>query len=223
MNCHLHKLLEQIFLDELVDNVLAAFRLRQNEYVFKVGFLHEIEDVLSVEGNPVVDEDLVVQLLVQWQDLLNPNPFRPRLDKIDVLVEFLYFQNELKGGIAEHVLHQPMIQVGQNGLHDPSDHAHAHLVVPTLKLLEDLTERGDELFGIEQMVLHHIFGGLGLVEYGGEVALGGHFEDIPAIDIKVILSDFFADEPRTRRNRIIYPPQRRWPDLDASFARCPAR
>lgn len=123
-----------------------------------------------------------------------------------------------------------MIQVGQNGLHDPSDHAHAHLVVPALKLLEDLTERGDELFGIEQMVLHHIFGGLGLVEYGGEVALGGHFEDIPAIDIKVILSDFFADEPpkllskvRTRRNRIIYPPQRRWPDLDASFARCPAR
>ena len=123
-----------------------------------------------------------------------------------------------------------MIQVGQNGLQDPSNHSHAHFVVPPLELLEDLAERGDELFGIEQMVLYHIFGGLGLIEYGGEIALAGHFEDISAIDIKVILSDFFADEPpkllskvHTRRNRIIYPPQRRWPVPDVSFARCPAK
>lgn len=55
--------------------------------MFEVSFLHEIKDILSVEGNPVVDEDLVVQLLIQWQDLLNPNPLRPRLDEIDVLVD----------------------------------------------------------------------------------------------------------------------------------------
>lgn len=80
------------------------------------------------------------------------------------------------------------------------------------------------------MVLHHVFGGLSFIEYDGEVALIWHFEDIPTIDIKIILSNFFADEPpkllskvHTRRNRIIYPPKRKWPDLDASFASYPSK
>lgn len=50
-----------------------------------------------------------------------------------------------------------MIQVSQYGFHDPSDHPHAHFVILPLKLLEDLAERGDKFFRIEQMVLYHIF------------------------------------------------------------------
>lgn len=45
--------------------------------MFEVRFLHKVKDILSVEGDPMIDEDLVVELLVQRQYLLNLDPFCP--------------------------------------------------------------------------------------------------------------------------------------------------
>lgn len=66
--------------------------------MFEISFLHEIKDVLSVEGYPVVDEDFVVKLFVQGQNLLDFDPLGPRLEEIDVLIDcimrtvtFFYF------------------------------------------------------------------------------------------------------------------------------------
>lgn len=45
--------------------------------MFEVGLLHEIKDVLSIEGYPVIDENFVLKLFVQGQDLLDLDPLSP--------------------------------------------------------------------------------------------------------------------------------------------------
>jgi hypothetical protein len=87
-----------------------------------------------------------------------------------------------------------VVEVGQNGFHDAAHHAHTHLVSPALKFLENPGEGVDELSRIEEVKLNHVLGGLGLVENDGKIGFGGHFEDIPAVDVEVILSNLFANQ-----------------------------
>ena len=87
-----------------------------------------------------------------------------------------------------------MIQIGEDGSQDASDHAHAHLIRFGLEPQEDAMECVDEIGRVEQVVLHHVLGGLGLIENGGQVGLGGHLQDVPSVDVEVVLPDFLADE-----------------------------
>jgi hypothetical protein len=100
----------------------------------------------------------------------------------------------LEGGVAEHVLHQPVVEVGEDGAQDTSHHAHAHLVRLGLEPQEDAMQGVDEVGGVEQVVFDHVLGGLGLVEDGGEIGLSGHFEHISSVDVQVVLSDLLTDE-----------------------------
>ena len=68
--------------------------------MFEVCFLHKVKDIFSVEGNSMIDENLVVELFVQRQYLLNLDPFCPRLNEVDVFIDYVnqnvtlfYFQN----------------------------------------------------------------------------------------------------------------------------------
>lgn len=47
----------------------------QYEDVFEVGFLHEVEYVLAVEGDPVDDLDLLVEFGAEGQEFLDPHSF----------------------------------------------------------------------------------------------------------------------------------------------------
>lgn len=87
-----------------------------------------------------------------------------------------------------------MIEVGEDGAEDASHHAHAHLIGLGLEAEEDAVQCVDEIGGVEEVVLDHVFGGLGLIEDGGEVGLSGHLEHVASIDVQVVLSDFLADE-----------------------------
>lgn len=53
------------------------------------------------------------------------------------------------------------------------------------------------------MVLYHVFGVLGLIEYGWKVVLVGHFEDISTVDIEVVLADLFANESPSYYRRYV--------------------
>jgi hypothetical protein len=44
------------------------------------------------------------------------------------------------------------------------------------------------------VIFDHVFRGLGLVEDGGEIGLCGHFEDVAAVDVQVVLSNLLTDE-----------------------------
>lgn len=88
-----------------------------------------------------------------------------------------------------------MVQIGQNRAQDAAHHAHAHFIRLALKFPEDLVQRIDEVGRVEQMVLDHVLGVLGFVEDGGEVGFCGHFEDVAAIDVEVVLTDLLANEP----------------------------
>lgn len=87
-----------------------------------------------------------------------------------------------------------MIEVGQDGPQDATHHAHAHLIGSGLESQEDAVEGVDEIGGVEQVVLDHVLGGLGLVEDGGEVGLSGHLQHVPPVDVQVVLADLLADE-----------------------------
>ena len=47
----------------------------QDEDVFEVGFLHEVEYVLAVEGNPVYDLNLLVECGAEGQEFLDLHSF----------------------------------------------------------------------------------------------------------------------------------------------------
>jgi hypothetical protein len=57
--------------------------------VLKVGLLHEIEDVLSVERDAMVDLYFVIELLIEGEKLLDFYSLGPAPQKVDVFVDYI--------------------------------------------------------------------------------------------------------------------------------------
>lgn len=57
--------------------------------MFEVCFFHKVKDIFSIESNSMIDENLVVELFVQRKYLLNLNPFCPKLNKVDVFIDYV--------------------------------------------------------------------------------------------------------------------------------------
>lgn len=57
----------------------------------------------------------------------------------------LDLQDELEGRIAEHVLDESVIEVGEDGAQDTSHHPHAHLIRFCLEFQENAMQCVDEI------------------------------------------------------------------------------
>ncbi len=82
-------------------------------------------------------------------------------------------QEEGEGRVLEESLNHPVVQVVEDGSDYAADHAHAHFVAFGLELVEEGGEGADEGRAVEQVVLDHVLGSLGLVEDVGEIGLIG--------------------------------------------------
>lgn len=61
----------------------------------------------------------------------------------------------------------------------------------------------DEFRGIEEVILDHVLGVLSLFKDGSQIVVGGHFKDIPAVDIEIVLSDLLTYESPSYYHRYI--------------------
>lgn len=125
-------------------------------------------------------EYLCTQVISQGDETANPDCGCPTLRKVDIgkdyIAEgntFVDVQEEGEGRVLEESLDHSVVQVVEDGPDYATDHPHAHFVAFGLEFVEEGGESADEGRAVEQVVLDHVLGSLGLVEDVGEIGLIG--------------------------------------------------